>query len=246
MKLAVLNGQPEIFCSFQGEGKNLGKKCVFIRLSGCNLFCHWCDTPNTWNFTGTLFDHKNSDVKFDRKIHQLKVDPMDVAALALKYHVPHYVLTGGEPLLQQKELAETCNTIKKVQADAYFEVETNGTFKSISELNDVVDQYNVSVKLTNSRVPDKLRVKPDVIRFYAQNPKSNFKFVICNESDLDEVNQLVKAFKIEKNNIYLMPEGTNSMQLEKTSSFVESESEKLGYNFTDRLHIRMYGDERGR
>lgn len=245
MKLARLNEKPEIFCSIQGEGKNTGRRCVFIRTSQCNLFCKWCDTDYTWNFKGTLFEHQNN-TKYDREQAQYQIDDMDVAAMALKYHVEHYVLTGGEPLIQQKELAEVASIIRQVQSQAYFEVETNGTLMPLVEFDNFVNQYNVSIKLSNSGVPEKLRLKPKVIQYFANCPKSYFKFVISDNSDVQEVLSLSSTYKINPQKIYLMPEGTTQKAIEESSVRVLEQSNANGFNYSDRLHVRLFGDERGR
>lgn len=88
LTLAQLHGQPEIFHSIQGEGVSQGTPCVFLRLAGCNLACSWCDTAYSWNGT----------------VPGVRLTPEKAAELALRYPCRRLVLTGGEPLIQQKAL----------------------------------------------------------------------------------------------------------------------------------------------
>ena len=88
------SGEPEIFHSIQGEGVTAGTPSVFLRLSTCNLACTWCDTRYTW-------DWDNHD--YDREV--VALDAEDVEQRILGFRCPHLVITGGEPLIQQKALA---------------------------------------------------------------------------------------------------------------------------------------------
>ena len=92
-------GEPEIFASLQGEGASIGRPSVFVRLSRCNLACHWCDTAYTWRFDGDNRPHRDNRV-FARGTNQIALDEADVAARVLTFGVPRLVVTGGEPLLQ--------------------------------------------------------------------------------------------------------------------------------------------------
>ena len=241
LRLATVNpGEPEIFHSLQGEGYSAGHPSVFVRLSGCNLNCVWCDTAYTWNFTGTDYDHRDG-VKFDRSGNSVSVDIADIADTIRAYDCPRIIFTGGEPLLQQGVLAQLCGLL----GDGYhIEIETNGTVELLDGFGAHVDQINVSPKLKHSG-NDAERVNGKVLSAYAQDARSWFKFVIAEPDDAAEVHALQKQFDIPKSHIFLMPEGVKSEVLREREKWLSPLCLKHGYSMTDRLHIHLYGDSRG-
>ena len=93
---AVRPGEPEIFHSLQGEGVAAGRPSVFVRLSRCNLHCHWCDTPYTWNFHGRRHLLRE-DVRYDRSANRVVMPVEEVAEAVRGFACPYLVFTGGEP-----------------------------------------------------------------------------------------------------------------------------------------------------
>ncbi|MEM7107974.1 MAG: 7-carboxy-7-deazaguanine synthase QueE [Bacteroidota bacterium] len=247
MHLASLDGKAEIFYTIQGEGKSLGKPSIFVRTSLCNLHCVWCDTDYTWNWKGTRFVHLNDDdpeyQKFDKSewIKDLSID--EIVKQIEQYPCKNIVVTGGEPLLQQKELFELCRVLKR--KGYWIEIETNGTLIPCTALDGLIDQYNVSPKLKNSNNPDKIRVKPRTLKWFAQNKKAILKFVLDSEEDLSEVLQLQTDFKIAAYTIYLMPQGTQPDCLNAKRFWLVEICKQHGFNFTDRLHVQLWGDKKG-
>jgi 7-cyano-7-deazaguanosine (preQ0) biosynthesis protein QueE len=230
MKLPV----SEIFFSIQGEGVNIGKPSIFIRLYFCNLSCVWCDSKYTW-------ENQN---KAKEGIDYFLMDIQEILNYINKFDCNRVVITGGEPLLHQEKLK---NLLKELKNKGYYiEIETNGTIKPKEEIIKLVDLFNVSPKLSNSKVDYKLRIRNEVLKVFSEINNSIFKFVICDVKDLDEVDELVKKLNIKKEKVYLMPEGTDEKTIKERSLWLIDESKKRNYNFTTRLHILMFGNQRGK
>lgn len=249
IKLSKLNNQPEIFHSIQGEGKSLGRPSVFVRLSLCNLYCVWCDTDYTWNWVGTKFPHNNDALegytKFNKDDYILRLPDNEIIRYITAYNCPNIVITGGEPLVQKKDLTPLVKALKTLNPAYHIEFETNGTLIPNTELDHYSDQYNVSVKLSNSKVDYTDRIVDEAIAFFARSPKANFKFVVDQVSDLAEILALQAAFNIANDKIYLMPQGTKVSALQSKEMWLVDICKTHNFNYTDRIHIRIFGDKRG-
>ena len=226
-------GEPEIFHSIQGEGVSMGVPSVFLRLATCNLACHWCDTKYTWDWKN--FDYQSEVVDLDQEDIQARIQAFDCS---------HVVITGGEPLLQQAELEPL---VAALTSEGHtFEVETNGTIVPIPGMLRHIGQWNVSPKLRTSGNSADLREIPSAIAAFAEMPTAFFKFVVTEESDIDEVCALRDTYKLDPDRVLLMPEGRTPAALEEKSSWLAAACVKHGFRFTTRLHIILWGDERGR
>ena len=242
MKLARLNNQPELFYSIQGEGVSIGKPAIFVRLSQCNLHCVWCDTPYTWNWEGTRFKHP---LKVIRKESQIDISIDDLIELIINLPCKRLILTGGEPFLQQKELVELMKALKSIDDNYFFEIETNGTVEPLFTFDALIDQYNVSTKLSNCGDAKKLRIKEDAMAFFTESSKANFKFVIETAKDLEEIQSLQKQFGISTEKILLMPQAQTKEALQTKQIELIEICKEFGYTYSDRLHVRIYGDKKG-
>lgn len=249
LKIALHNENPEIFYTIQGEGKNIGKPSIFIRLSLCNLYCFWCDTDYTWNWENTNFKHQNDSNKAYKKFKKgdniIKMTNEEILEQLKKYPCENLVITGGEPLVQKKDLLGLLQYLKAYKDTYHIEFETNGTIIPDEKLDALTDQYNVSVKLANSLVSEKERIEAEAIRFFAQSPKSNFKFVLDTPQDFEEVEKIVKDFDIDAKKVYLMPQASKVQVLQAKQQGLVELCKTKGFNYTDRLHILIYGDKRG-
>ncbi len=249
MKIARLNGKGEIFHSLQGEGRSLGVPSVFIRASLCNLHCIWCDTDYTWNWTGTPFKHQRDTQpgyqKFRKEDQIIDLSPAEIVTEVHQYPSRNIVLTGGEPMLHQADWIQIIDGLRALDPSYTVEIETNGTILPEAELDARLTHYNVSPKLANSANPDHLRERPEVLKFYAASPKAYFKFVISQEADLAEVLALQKKYGIPSRRIYLMPQGTSVADLNARQMMLVEICQQHGFNYTDRLHIRLFGEKRG-
>lgn len=251
MKLARLpDGSPEIFHTLQGEGRSVGRPSVFIRASLCNLHCRWCDTDYTWNWDDTPHAHERdadpSYRKYRREEQIVDVAPAELAARLAAYPCRRYVLTGGEPLLQEKAwlaLMEALDSLPGPRSE--FEIETNGTLLPGPAFLGRVEQLNVSPKLANSGVPEAMRLKPAVLRALADSGKADFKFVVGDEADLGEVLALVESIPLPRDRVFLMPRALTPSELEANQGAVAAMALAHGLRYSDRLHLRLYGAKRG-
>ncbi len=249
MRLAKLDGKPEIFHSIQGEGKSMGRPSVFVRCSLCNLHCIWCDTDYTWNWKGSRFKHVRDEEpaysKYDKADFIVEKTPEEVKNLVISFDCKNVILTGGEPLLQQDDLIEMMQLLESSDSGFRFEVETNGTLLPKLSFDALVHRYNVSPKLQNSGVGQQKRERPAALGFFANNEKAVFKFVVAAEEDVAEILTLVSKYHMCPQKIYLMPEGVSSENLRQKQRWLVEICKKYDFNFTDRLHIHLFGNKRG-
>ena len=227
------SGQPEIFYSLQGEGATIGTPSVFLRLAMCNLVCSWCDTKYTWDWQ-----------HYDYSKEVVSLDTRQVEARVLRFACHHLVITGGEPLLQQRELAPLVASLK--QHGFYFEVETNGTIIPLPELERDIDQWNVSPKLGTSGNSLERREPPQALEFFGQLPNAYYKFVIVELSDIEEACSLRDKYGLPAERIILMPEGQTTGVIQSRSQWVAEACIREGFRFSTRLHILLWGDQRGK
>jgi organic radical activating enzyme len=243
MKVSRLaDGSPEIFHTLQGEGASLGNPAVFLRLSLCNLHCHWCDTPYTWNWEKTPWQHKDG-VKFSKGDQIIDLSPAQIAPLISQYHCDRLVLTGGEPLLQQGDLVDLTHLLPDT---SFIEVETNGTKIPSDDFIKIPTQFNVSPKLSNSGMDEKHRLNFEALDLFASLKTALFKFVVCNQTDLDEVKELQSKLGLDPGRIYLMPEGRDAETLQQRSLWLADVCRDQGYRFSPRLHVLLWGNERAK
>jgi len=223
---------PGVFATCQGEAAALGVPSVFVRLGGCNLQCSFCDTAYTWDWS-----------RFDKKKETVDITPEDVAALAIdlsKDGVRNVVFAGGEPLLQQKDLAFIAARMR--ERGFRIEVETNGTIVPEPALAELVDQWNVSPKLESSGNRLDARWVPGAIAWFVERPNAFFKLVVTSKEDLAEIES--RAFPRER--VILMPEGTDATTLAERSRWLAEISTRDGYRLGARLHVHIWGAERDR
>ena len=211
----------------------MGNPSVFLRLATCNLACSWRDTKYTWDWAN--FDYA-------REVVTLEVSQLEERILG--FDCPNLVITGGEPLLQQSELAPLVSSLKA--GNIHIEVETNGTIAPEPELARDIDQWNVSPKLANSGNPTERREEPSALKAFQQLPNAYFKFVVSEPGDVDEVCGLRDRYRLPNQRVILMPEGRTPEALKSRSGWVSEACVREGFRFSTRLHILLWGDERGR
>lgn len=228
----------EHFYSVQGEGPYTGVPAVFLRLQGCNLLCMFpCDTIPVWRV-----GKSHSIEKLAQEFNKLYGTYFKNGA--------HLILTGGEPMMRQKELIEFLICLESVlkSGKPYVEVETNGTIMPQGDFEVFIDHYNISPKLANSKMSVERRVRPEVIRYLIdESPKRTiFKFVVDKQEDIAElVDTYAKPFGIPSSIIYLMPECTSDVELREKQAKVIEWCKESGYRYSNRLHIEVYNELTG-
>lgn len=238
----------ELFYTIQGEGKRLGRPSFFVRTNFCNLRCKFssgnlCDTAYTSWYPNDLMNV--GEVSIDSIVKEYsKVMCNDV------------VITGGEPTMYLEDLQSLCKEIKKCNEKSYITIETNGTF--IGDFVKYINLASISPKLESStpfdteyeKMHSKNRINLEVLRNYNQLHSKNlievqWKFVYSSQSDIEEILDLQKKVGFLNEDIYLMPEGRTEEDLSEKRIEVVEKCKKYKFNYTDRLHVIIWGNKRG-
>jgi 7-carboxy-7-deazaguanine synthase len=230
----------ELFYSLQGEGKLAGMPSVFVRTSGCNLRCWFCDSYHTsWEPTHAWLD----------------IDAI-IARVTGHGEVEHVVVTGGEPLLYQ----ETAELLDRLSAAGFHTtVETNGTIYRDTAIN----LASISPKLSNSTPTtandprgdgewadrhENRRIDIDALCQLVETYDFQLKFVVTGRDDMPEINQLVDRLRdaaattIRDSDVLLMPEGATRERLGETRELTAEVALEHGYQYTPRLHVDLWND----
>lgn len=232
----------ELFYSIQGEGKLIGVPSVFVRASGCNLRCVWCDTPYaSWTPEG-------EDWSIDKIVQA--VDQLVLHATG-DCNGGHVVLTGGEPMIMP-DIGDLAHAFKI--RHHHITIETAATvFKDMP-----MDLASLSPKLSNSTphdrdggrfalAHDKNRINVPVIQQFVDHaPDFQLKFVVSEQKDLDEIDALLSQINgWRPSDVLLMPEGTDAQTLRSRSAWISDICKRTGYRYCPRLHVELYGNTRG-
>ncbi|MUV57516.1 7-carboxy-7-deazaguanine synthase QueE [Halogeometricum sp. CBA1124] len=230
----------ELFASLQGEGKLAGVPSTFVRTSGCNLRCWFCDSYHT------SWDPTHAWMGVDDVVDE--VDARDPT---------HVVLTGGEPLIHD----ESELLLERLADDYHVTVETNGTVVPDAP----VDLASVSPKLSTStptpeNAPDGVdvgawearheerRIDLDALATLVERHAFQLKFVVTGPEDLPEIEELVADLRgvadaaIRDDDVLLMPEGQTREELAATRTVVADLALERGYRYTPRLHVDLWND----
>jgi 7-carboxy-7-deazaguanine synthase len=223
----------DIFFSIQGEGRLAGVPSAFVRTSGCNLRCSFCDSDYTsWRPEGE---------------HLCVADVLDRLAA---FPTRHAVVTGGEPMLLP-EIVPLCAGL--CERGFHITIETAATvFKPVE-----CDLASLSPKLSNSTPHDReggrwaarhdrLRLNYDVIRSFVDRSDYQLKFVIAEPADVEEVEAVLERLPgVDQSKVLLMPQGVTREELDRRGPWVAAECLRRGFRYCPRLHIELYGNVRG-
>ncbi|MEM7474431.1 MAG: radical SAM protein [Planctomycetota bacterium] len=229
----------EIYESLQGEGLLAGTSSVFVRTSGCNLRCWFCDTPfASWAPEGESL----SIAEIENRCEQ--------------YLAEHYVLTGGEPMI----FASLVELTKQLRAAGkHITIETAGTVYQPVHC----DLISISPKLANStptseqasdslrRAHERRRENFQVIQSLLDEFPYQLKFVVDSPEDKAEVLTYLERLQkycgkeLDRKRLLIMPQGTNAQELEQRAKWLIPWCEQQGLQFCPRNHITWYGNKRG-
>ncbi len=230
----------EVYASLQGEGRLAGTPSVFLRTSGCNLRCRWCDTPFTsWQPTGSR-----------RTI-------ADLCDQVMACGLGHVVVTGGEPLIAPG-IGELCERLRA--AGQHLTIETAATVLPATG-PPAADLMSLSPKLASSTPSadssgwrarhEATRRRDAVVAALMERAPFQLKFVIDSPADLAEAVAWLADLGITGGSpagrhVYLMPQGTDAATLQATEAWLTPACNDLGFELCRRHHIDWFGNERGR
>ena len=223
----------EIFYSIQGEGRLVGTPSLFIRTSGCNLRCRWCDTPYTsWRPEGSSWPL----AKVLRRVDECSTR--------------HVVITGGEPMIAA-DIEDLTTALRR--KGKHVTIETAGTvFKPV-----LCDLISLSPKLANSTpwkrakgrfaaMHEQRRLHLSVVQQYLNEYDYQLKFVVERKEDFAEIRGIVERLKnVDPARVLIMAQGTTKRQLGEKAGWIVDLCLRHGYGFTPRLHIELFGNRRG-
>jgi 7-carboxy-7-deazaguanine synthase len=224
----------EIFYSIQGEGELTGMPSVFVRTSGCNLRCSWCDTKySSWYPEG----------------EQLSVE--EIVQRVLQYPSDYCVLTGGEPMIA-KGIHELASRLW--MAGKHVTIETAGT---VAPMGIACNLASLSPKLSNSTPSgggsgwrdrhEATRLQPEVLIAWLKGYHYQLKFVVSSSGDIEEIEDLLRTVRrpVPVSQILLMPEGINAEVIRGRDETLVELCKARGYRYCNRLHIELFGNTKG-
>ncbi len=222
----------EIFYSLQGEGALVGVPSVFVRVSGCNLRCSWCDTPYTsWVPEGDAM----TLVEIVNRVREYGA-------------AKHVVITGGEPMIFEP-IARLTQLLR--EHGYHITIETAGTVY----LQVACDLMSISPKLANSTPWDRderlaarheeARYRPEALRRLMAEYSYQLKFVVAQPGDADEIRRMVRDLGADAERTLLMPEGREAAALAERGRWIAELCKQEGWRYTPRLQVDLWGDRRG-
>jgi len=256
-----------ILKTFQGEGVNIGKPAILLRVMGCNFTCPFCDvSDSSWNMNKNLIKHLDAE----QIIKLINNDETKYITLLL--------ITGGEPTLymnNEKHLFEWRKIIytwiyynEDRINNAVIDIETNGSFEHYEQLPKLLDipdshkrlQVNISPKLfeVSFRKIKNVKSFDDIVEYYKDrlNRRNRnawkfeylFKFVLdpYNKENIKRIEKLIETLDIPRRRVYILPLTPDENTKDFNERFIDIQKKVLnycienGFTFIPRLHIYMY------
>lgn len=221
----------ELFYSIQGEGKLAGAPSAFVRMAGCPLDCSWCDT------------------EYARRADQGEAMTVtDIVDTVMAWPARYVVVTGGEPMVQS-EAVELTDLLR--ERGVHITVETAGiVYRPVA-----CDLMSISPKLSNSTPPepegraerhDRQRLSVETLQRLMAEYAYQLKFVVTSPADVDEIAELLDDVGgTSPDDVLLMPEGVDAAVLQERATWLVEICKQTGYRYSPRLHIELFGYQRG-
>ncbi len=226
----------ELFFSIQGEGELTGVPSVFVRTSGCNLRCRWCDTKYaSWKPEGE------------------NVTINDLLDKVCSYPARHVVISGGEPMIA-KGIKEFTHLLK--ESGKHITIETAGT---VSPNGIQCDLASLSPKLSDSTPKEgeinkewidrheSKRLDYGILSEWVNSYNFQLKFVVSREEEIKEIQNVISRIegKILPQKVLLMPEGIDPDTLRSRYDLLIDLCKENGYRLCHRLQIDLFGNTPG-
>lgn len=233
MKNTLILAEP-LHIVFQGEGKNLGKKMILLRLVGCNIQCPDCDSIYTWK--------ANKEIQSQYIKYNLTDLVKDIKQWEKTYHIHHLLITGGEPYLWEKQLIPLMESLQGCK----FDIETSGYgewsyIKNHKKLLKNI-QFNISPKIGSLHA--KSSIDPWKIKILENPPPHYIVKIVVSAKRLKEeyenIERLRNIYQIPKKNIYLMPFAKTREELLQQIEDIVNFCIENQYELSPRLHILMF------
>lgn len=232
-----LNVNSVIAQTIQGEGPYAGTRATLVRLDGCNLSCQACDEPQTWQ---------------PKSLESERLQPEEILDIIRsagrgKQRIMHVIITGGEPLLQQRTgLRELVEHI--LMSYRVVHIETNGSIAPDPWLQNLMSQTNsgrlnvvVSPKVSGPLATDvtKRRINASAITMFAARG-AIFKFVCSTTADVEAVAEFVDRSAIKRRTVWIMGAGATIEQSNESLAKIATLAVEHGFNLTGRLHLAAW------
>ncbi len=220
----------EIFHSLQGEGITTGKPAIFVRLGMCNLQCNFCDTTYTW---------KKGEEDYSDEANERVMEA--VSKILEGYpHTKILVWTGGEPMMQQRDIVAAIDylNLRFAERKLEHEVETNGTIVAEAAFEKRINRFNCSPKTTMSG--------NNAYSVQLKNfEKTTYKYVVAGEDDCQEALKEIDRQKLPRERCLFMVLGTTAKEMEERGPMIAEICKKEGVALCLRMQCILWGAKRG-